>query len=246
VFEQSTGRNLKPFFDFWLYQPVFNYIEVYDFSVQKTSKGYKTAVVIRQRSIGTDSLPRNLRLELGFYGKRKHTIRTITISGKWTYDTLTLDFKPLLVLPDPNEYIADATTYQLFTVDSVGNYYFDYEFVQIFVRGYKKSTPLRVQANWLPPDGKFPKGYLIQQNYYWTVSFLPGSKLNALAKFYLTTLMDLNFTHITEEQLKDLVMFYRPNPYSEWQIIPTKVDIQGDGLIVEKLLPGEYVFGLKR
>ncbi len=246
--ERRTGQDLQGFFDYWLYTSGFPYFEIYYFETVKTGrKRYKTAVTVRQRTIGSDTMIYGQKLQIALLGEKgQFATHTLTVAGQWTYDTVVTDFKPVAVIADPNEYVADATTDQLQHIDSPGNYYYDYELFEMYVRKVKRPAIVRVQANWLPPDGEFPQGYIAQSNYFWTVETNATDGLEAEGKFYLTTLMDLNFTHITEKDLPRLVMFYRPNPYSKWQIIPSKIAPESNALIVENLSPGQYVLGLKR
>ncbi len=246
--EDYTGKDLDGFFDFWLYTAGFPYFEVYYFEPVKKQGKYQVAVTIHQRTVGTDTLLNGQRLELAFIGKKgKFTLRDTYVSGQWTIDTFYLDFKPELVVADPEEHVMDATTDQPVWVDSAGNYYFDYELFEMQVKkAPKEKLYFRAKANWIAPDGRFPQGYQVQRNYYWSLQFAGDKHFDADGKFYLSRLMDMNFTYLTRKQLNNLVMFYRENPYSPWLIVPSYISPQGDALIIEDLKPGDYALGLKR
>ncbi len=246
--EKQTHQNLKNFFDFWLYTSGFPHFRLYTYDITKNKGKYQIALAIEQRTVATDTFLIGQKLQIGFYDhKGNQSFHNTYIKGQWTYDTFYLDFKPTAVFIDPNEYVADATIDQIKKIPTPGDYYFDYEFVQINVRKTSKHTLLRVVTNWLEPDGQFPDNYIVQKNYYWTIKTNNPKQLRASAKFYLTVLMDPNFTNITLDQAQNnLIMFYRPNPYSPWQLIDSKISQNGDALIVEQLKPGDYAMALRR
>ena len=246
--EKQTGQNLQNFFDFWLFSAGFPHFELYSYDIKKVKGKYQISTILHQREVATDSVLKNQRIQLEFFGhKNKTTTITTTITGEWTYDTTLLDFKPTLIIVDPNEHIADARISQKAWINEPGAYYFDYEFVTVQVNKLKPPTFLRIVTHWLAPEGNFPKNYIIQKNYYWTLQTNRPKKLKMDVKFYLTTLMDINFTHLTLDQImQNLTVFYRPNPYTKWQETSSKITSNGEAIIVEDAKPGDYVLALKR
>lgn len=246
--ERQTHQNLKNFFDFWLYTSGFPFFRLYTYDITKINGKYQIALTIEQRTVATDTFLIGQKLQIGFYdAKGNAKYHNTYITGQWTYDTVYLNFRPTAIFIDPNEHVADATIDQTFKITRPENYYFDYEFVQVSVHKAPKPYLLRITTNWLEPDGQFPDNYIVQKNYYWTIKSTRPKHLRASAKFYLTVLMDPNFTNITADQARqNLTMFYRPNPYSPWQKIDSKLSVSGDAVIVEQIKPGDYALALKR
>ncbi len=245
--EQFTGQNLSSFFKFWIYGRGFPWFQVFYTSVKHQKGKYRVAVAVEQRLVGTDTFDIGQKLPLAFVDKNANLhIVNLTVAGQWTYDTIVLNFRPECIVVDPQEHVADATTKQYFLLDTVGNYPFDYE---LFLLKLKHRTHRKVfafvQANWLKPGGTFPKNVLVQQNYFWSVRFSCAKCVKADGLFFLTTLMDENFVHLKQDDLKNLILLYRPNMYTAWK--PVKFSITQDyGLYVKDLRPGDYAIAMQR
>ncbi len=242
----ETNTNLDDFFDFWLYSRGFPHFQVYDwyFDKRKTNKGYRAIVTLKQKNVGGKNLWKDAKTDITFVGKNNEALTLSLNAGhKWNVDTVYLPFKPLLAVYDKDFHITSAENQEYKIVDTVKYEVFDYELFDLNVTKIKEPKFVYVRINWTSPDTVEIPGYLLQRNYYWTVKFVPDKHFDAAGRFYLTTLMDLNFTRIYKPS--QIVLLYRPAPYAKWQ--PVEFRLEGiDYLEVEHLKPGEYIFAVKK
>ena len=248
TFEQFTGLDLEDFFNFWIYSPGYPFFYVDNYSVKKQKSGYQVIVKITQRLIGTDEYLKNQRIQIAFLKDKKHLVVKETFSqGRNTIDTFLLDFEPILIFLDPNQHLLDASTDKYYWIDTAGQYWFDYQFFDFEIPDVDKNFFLRVKINWLSPEQTLINNnrFLLNSTYYWTIQ-LTHNKAQGKAKFYLSSLLDVNFKQLNEKQLHALRLFYRPNAKSEWKIIDSNLSEDYQYLLTNYLQSGDYIIGLDR
>ncbi len=247
--DQYTHLDLENFFNFWIYSPGFPLLYIDTVSVQKTGTNhYKTIIRISQRLIATHNYLKGQRLQVAFVGNdNQFAVRETFINGKNTIDTFTLNFKPVTLFLDPYDHLLDASTDQYYWVNKPGMYLFDYELFDVNIQSLAQPFFLRVKANWIAPRHTLIQNnrYLLNSTYYWTVQSNVDN-INAEAKLYLSSLMDLNFRRLTEKQLKGLRIFYRSGHNQPWQIISSRLSNNYNYLLINQLKPGDYIIGFDR
>ncbi len=247
--QHYTHQNLKNFFDFWIYTPGFPLFSIDSTAITKiSSHKYKVIVTIKQRLIGTKKYLRGQRIQIELLSDKKHsTTRQTFCSGRLTIDTFIVNFRPRLVFIDPYDHLLDASTDQYYWVDTAGQYIFDYELMDIKVNQVKTPYFLRVKTNWIAPLQTLidSSKYLLNSTYYWTI-FSTQKNINAHAKLYLSSLMDINFKTLNEKQLKGLKVFYRPSSRNKWQIIDSQLSSDEQYMMISSPRPGDYIIGYDR
>ncbi len=241
-FTTYSGENLTDFFDFWLYSKGYPYFELTGWKVVDSNKNsFKVQLTVNQQVIGGDKLANSNKIPLTFFSNDFRRFDTIVVfSGKKAKFDVSVPFKPVFAALDLEEHIADATTDQYYIVKDTGIYLYDESLAELVVSEVKDSALVRIQANWLAPNGvEKVHGYLFQKNYYWTVSGLGDFK--GKIRLYLTTLMDLNFSRLHKPQ--DFVLLYRKTPLDKWQPVDFKLI---DNTIFETgFKQGEFAIALK-
>ncbi len=237
---QSTGINLDDFFDFWVYSKGFPFFEIKNFKTWQKDSIYRVSVRTEQRTVGSDKLANSNRIEVFFMDSAFNTVsRIFEFSGKNAIDTFDVPFKPVLVMSDLYERTADATIDKYTFLVKQGEYIFDECLFDADVEKITDTAFLRVTCNCIEPD-KQKAGYMFQQNYYWTVEGIWNDDFQATGKFYLTTLMDMNFTKLHKP--KDIILMYRQNPETEWQ----EIDYQyNKDFLTAELKAGQYALAIK-
>ena len=99
---------------------------------------------------------------------------------------------------------------------------------------------MRVTCNCIEPDNDTINGYLFQKNYYWTIEGIWNKNFKATGKFYITSLMDMNFSKLYKP--KNFILMYRKTPLSKWTQI--KSESNTDYLEAE-LRTGQYAIAVK-
>lgn len=241
-FIDYSKLNLNDFFVFWLHSSGYPFFEIKNYNVEKTGNAYKVNVTIGQRIIGGKNLENSNKLEIFFVDSNLlMTKRIFEFSGAMGNQTFDVPFYPALVSLDLDEHVTDATVDKYVIAKDTGNYQFDESLCDVQVTNITDSSLIRIVCNYISPDSSNIKGYLIQQNYYWTVEGIWNKDFKAIGKFYLTTLMDLNFTKLHKPS--DIILMYRQNSFSAWK--PIYYQYEYDFLQAE-LRQGQYALAVKR
>jgi aminopeptidase N len=235
-----SGLNLDDFFDFWVYSKGFPFFEIKNFEAIRDTDFYKVVVRIGQRVVGGENLANSNRVEVFFMDSDFNTaMRVFEFSGNSAVDTFKVPFEPVLVMCDMYERTADATIDKYTFLTKPDEYIFDECLFDVNVKNITDTAFLRVTCNCIEPDKQIP-GYMFQQNYYWTIEGIWNNDFEAEGKFYLTTLMDMNFTKLHKP--KDIILMYRKNPDAKWQ--PIDYQYHKD-FLTAKLNVGQYAFAIK-
>lgn len=245
---QDCGYSLQPFFDAWVFAPGFPHFSIDSVVTVPAGSGYAATVYVRQRSKGGTILAANNHIPLRFMSSDWKFINdSLQFSGASGSKTFTLPFNPVSTFLDPEEVQADATTDNYRVFKTTGNYTFPNTYFATEISQINDSALVRIVHNWVAPD-TFPQtipGLRLSDYRFWTVEGNFPAGFKAKGKFSYSKFSNLDNTLILNN-LDSLVILYRPSAASLWQSIPFSINgvpYQGE-LIVDSLLPGEYVLGI--
>jgi len=248
----STETDLTDFFNSWVFSPGFPHFSVDSFTVNQTAAGYDVRLFLRQKLKGTDAFSFSNRVEVTFMDNTWHShTATIDFSGERSEKSLLIPFLPSVVMVDPEEKVADATTDNYLVIDSVGEYPFDATYCVVHVDEVTDSVLLRVVHNWVTPDDfrQDRENLVISTSRYWTIEgVFPGSFAARGSFFYNTATSNRSGWLDPDLEIHskdDLILYYREGPAADWEICDYSVDgdnISGE-IRVNNLLPGEYAMG---
>lgn len=241
-FSQKTKKDLTDFFDFWVFGAGFPHFSYETFNVKKSGNKYQVDFKINQQLVASRNYLKTT-LEIGFLDKNWQ-IRKITIpfTGKSEIKSAQLDYKPLMLLIDPEEKMADATTDEYRIIHKTGQIEFTEEFFSLDVQQLKDSVFFRITHHWISPGNKSIKTDEVKlANRYWQVQFVSNSDFTASAKlkFDLSYALDDGLKNFRKENLH---LMYRKNQLASWEVldlIPVKQGNRGY-FMVDKIINGEY------
>ncbi|NOZ36074.1 MAG: M1 family metallopeptidase [Chlorobi bacterium] len=240
-----TKIPLDDFFETWVFTEGFPHFSVSDLNVSKAGKQYRADFTINQRLKARDFYGNNNILELYFVDDNINIIKKkVKMSGLSQNYSLLFDTKPLTILVDPEEKIADATVdnYKIFT--DTANYDFRYTDFSILITKLEGKLLVQSIMNYITPSNSLSKKYEISKEKYWDIKGALNGKMNSEGTFYVNS----NEQNLGVE-FKDIVLLYRPDEFSEF--IPIKTEryaydaVQGI-FIVKDLKFGQYVAATKK
>jgi len=156
TFSQHTGVNLTDFFDFWVYSSGFPFFEITNWKTNNNGSNYIVTVDISQRVIGGNKLANSNRVEIFFMDSDFNTVKRIfTFSGKSASQSFSVPFKPVLVMTDLYERIADATLDQSIFINETNTYKFKECFFETDVTNISAKSFLRITLNFIFIDDNF-------------------------------------------------------------------------------------------
>lgn len=170
-----------------------------------------------------------------------------------------LAFYPVYWALDFNERISDAITDQWMIIDSVRSINFADALFKAEVQQTAGSSLFRVEHHWVSPDHYFMKmdGIVLSSERYWTVDGIWNDSLIMSATFEYNGLAPYSnpATGFLDNQLitkveDSLVLLYRPNAWSDWEIYPEYDKVMGSVynkkgvMIASNLRKGQYAFGI--
>ena len=251
--EAASGQNLQSFFDAWVKQPGFLHISLDSFVVTSGGPLYQCHISLRQRLKEATLLGTGLKVPLRLQGANFERLdTTVVFSGATQTISIGLNFEPVSVAIDPEEWMADATTDNYKTVKATGTFVFDQARCDVVVDNLQDSAWIQVVHHWIAPDSfRTPHpNEILSKSRYWTVTGVMPAGFHALGKFYYNGssnsagLLDHTWMNMPEDSLR---LYYRPSAAYDWQLLTNVTrnigspnDRQGN-VELHDLLPGDYV-----
>ena len=247
-FSEKTNIDLTDFFDFWVFGEGFPHFSFETFKVVKSGKKYQVNFKIIQQQLASKTYL-NTPLEIGFLDKnwKIHKL-TIPFSGKLEIISKKLNYKPVMLLIDPDEKMADATTDEYRILRKKGQIEFTEEFFSLDVKYLTDSAFFRITHHWISPKyGNINANEYKLANRYWQVQHVTKSSISASAKFKfdLSYALDNGLKNFRKENLH---LMYRKSPTAEWEELNNTAIKQGNKgyFIIEELRNGEYTIAGKK
>ena len=240
-----TKIPLDNFFDTWVFTEGFPHFSVNGFKVSKSGKQYMTEFAINQRLKARNFYGQENKINLYLVDENINLIKkTLKMSGiSESYNFLTKT-KPLTILLDPEEKIADATVdnYKLF--NDTANYNFRYTDFSVLITKLNGKALIQSVINHISPSNTSSEKFNISKEKYWDIKGAVNGKMSAEGTFYVNS---------DEQNLgnnfEDIILLYRPDEFSKFEPVKAKQyqydTVQGI-FIVHNLKFGQYVAGVKK
>ncbi len=249
---ETTGMDMKPFFDAWILNPGFS-VFVED-SVSTTDMGngtYESTVYIQQKLYGTSIFHNETPLSLHLYGYNGEVdMQMIEAAGQFSEVNVVTGFDVKRVVFNRDNLLNQARLAHDNVLTSTGTQAFDRTDIIFKLESLTEDLNVRVEHVLGKPDNNLVEGELeLTDKHYWRV-------LGDFAGDYSMTLrfpykgknpndLDYPLTTISEDSI---LLFYRPDASIAWE--PTNADLlkfnpnDGAGTIeLENALPGDYSIG---
>lgn len=244
----ETGIDMTDFFDAWVFSPGFTHYSIDSTQIIDNGGSYDVTVFIRQKLRGRTELANSNRVEISFLDEDyQANTQVLEFDGEYGEQTFTVSFNPILVLCDYNEVLSDATIDQSKIISSTGTSTYSHTYFKASIISINDTEDalLRVTHNWAAPDSfktEMP-GLIIADHRYWTIEGVFPESFKSGAQFtYNTSTMSsgyVDYQFITNS-IDSLVLVYRPNKASDWEIQQTTNSTILKRLSVDSLKIGEY------
>lgn len=253
----SGLSNINDFFTDWIFDGGFPDFSIADKRITAAASGYEVGITIRQRGDHTSHLFNNVPLEVSYFDSTGHRlVRTATVSGACTQYFATLPFAPMYIALDFDEKLSDAVTDQWVRMAGLSHTYsFGAARMSINLLQSADSSLVRVEHHWVAPDASknnIPGLHLSDYRYWdvdgiWSDDFLASATIAYNGS--VTTAGYLDNTFITNSE-DSLVVMYRPDAQSQWQIEPDVIFNTGSlndkvgTVTINTLQKGQYALAI--
>ena len=253
----SNSSQSASFFEQLIADTGFCHFSIYSIrSEQKTN--WETTIEYKQRQRLGNHVYEGMPFEIMAFDRKFNKQVFKVLLGKPQAIKINTDFKPVFVCIDYDQKFSDAITEDVVITETKGNYSNGHSLLPISITEIKDSILLRIEHNWVYPDPYFNRlpGIVLSKERYWTIDGIFDSSLKAEATFMYDGNTPSNFSGgwldnqlLASYKEDSLVLLYRPNAESDWQIessgqhvIGSKLDLKGY-FIVKELKKGQYTFG---
>jgi len=243
-----TGRDMTGFFGTWVFTPGTPHYSIDSAQVTTVGDEFEVQLFLRKKHKGVDYIGGSHQFEIGFMNANWDIITdTVQFDGLHGHSTKMLPFEPILVLADPFDRTADATTDESFTLDQTGEYSFPKAGFRLYADQLTDSAWFRLTHHWVKPDSlKIPvNGLRLSPYRHWEVSGINLAEQDLRGRFFYSDGASLDGS-LFESTNDSVVILYRQNPADEWQAIPQyREGLWNIGYVyVEELLPGQYTLAV--
>ena len=245
-----SGIDLTDFFRFHVFNAGFNDYIIDSIHNDRAS----TAVYMRQKSYGTDSLADGNRVWVTFFSAdRKQTARRlVTFDGAQTKAVFQLGFKPAFAIADYDDALSKASVSQQFTAKEKSSIDLESALFRAEVNKVDEgdSIWLYVTHHWSNPDTSLSPRYLRMADRWWQVtgSIPEGARIGG--RFFYSrsgnyrTLDDNLIGSVTD--FAQVRLLYREDAASEWKTASnfhTGNSVQGY-FVMNSLKTGQYTLAV--
>lgn len=264
----STRTSSTTQFDYsvWYNATSFPHFRIKTIGVQNLSNDTDVTIFIdRDPSLYGDTADyyrqetRAVLLKINVFGKKWERVDTFLFLDLQWEMKLRLKFKPEFVCLDFDEQLNDAVTSMYQTATQNDSLDFEEALMRLKINTCADSALVRVEHHWYPADQRYCKipGLFVSNYRYWTVDGIWPGNFNATAyitydgrkpvNFGATGYLDHTFIRKTEDSL---VLLYRPNAISDWQLYSDIVKTTGSktdkygNIRINNLKKGEYALGM--
>jgi aminopeptidase N len=256
ILTTSSGINMNAFFDDWIFTPGFPHFSIDSVVIVNGPPAiYNYTVYTRQKSKGNNHIYQML-VDLNFSdGIIDTTLRVLIDQPTNSFQFQLPNYLPWVSV-DRFDKMADAIIDNEKVITTTGGNTFSETNVTLTVLNAGTGTnSVRIEHNFVAADDfKSNPGIKVSDYHYWKVDGIFSNGFLSKAVFLYnggTSLSTgyLDNTLITSVE-DSLVILYRPNSGSEWQIVPgftlnksgSSTDKIGN-IVIDTLKKGEYTFG---
>lgn len=258
-FQQFTQVDLAPFFVEWIKNKGFAHYAI--LSVEQDATNYKIRIKQNQR-FSEIVYSKSVHYIQGFSSEREKKTFKITIEGEDDLISIPkneIPFTPIYWAMDFDQKISDAITDEYMVLSETGTIDMPQALFEGEVSVIPDTTLFRVEHHWVSPDQYFNKleGVAMSKERFWTVDGVWPEDFKVSGTFKYNGLapsnnpaagfLDNDLIKITEDSL---VLLYRPNAISDWQLHPDYEKNMGSAfnkvgeMVVSDLKKGQYAFGI--
>ncbi len=258
--ELSSGLDLHPFFDNWVFSPGFPHFSIDSVLVSKIALSYDVKVALKQKLTGAPNLYQDVPLEITWLDSTwmEHH-QQVYLSGKDSIFSFMLPFEPKFTAVNYRQKLADAVSCEAKVIKTTGVNNFANALMSLNIAALTDSVFLRIEHNWTAPDSvkDISKNYILSPNRYWKVDGIVNAGFNASANITYNGLTSsfsgnnyLDNGLITGKE-DSLVLLYRRDAADDWNEYTAYVKNMGNpndktGIIsINSLQLGEYCLALK-
>ncbi len=243
-----TGRDMTGFFDTWVFTPGTPHYSIDSVLVNEAGTDYEVQLFLRSKHKGTDYVGLGHQFEVGFLNNEWEIFTdTVQFDGLYGKSVKTLPFEPVLILADPFDRTADATTDEAFVLDQTGEYSFPKAGFRLYADQITDSAWFRITHHWAKPDSlKIPlNGLRLSPYRHWEVNGINLETQEMRGRFFYSDGESLD-GNLLESENDSIVILYRQNTADEWSAIPqSREGLWNIGYIyVDELLPGQYTLAV--
>lgn len=238
----------------------FCHFTIFNSTYEFKNNSWEISVNYKNRSRMSNHVFDSIPCEFYVYDKKFNKEIFKVWLGKNQSFKVNTKLKPEFICFDFEGKLSDAITDEYIITDSIGNFNFDYAMMNIKINSINDSSLVRVEHHWNYPDEYFLNlpDITISKERFWKVDGIfsqsfqasaiinyDGSKLTSYTSGWLDN-------KLLQNQSEDsIVLLYRPNAESYWQIeknivktIGGKTDKKGT-ITINELKKGEYTLALK-
>jgi aminopeptidase N len=244
----STGIDMNPFFDDWVFRGGFPHFEVEGFEVKAKNKGFEVEVAIGQKLVGRTVYFKEVPLQVTFLDDNWNKFQAVVeVSDSLDKVSVQVPFAPTSIIINEEHRLNQARYDEALSFKSTDSVTAsiqlkDLDIEELVVRSQSDSTWLHLQHHPVPPPKQqVLEGYTISKNHYWTVDGVLSKDFDAEAIVKNHGKWDAD---LTENGTDSLVLLYRPNPNAAWQIHPNfiKSNFFNKTIFTFSILKGDYAF----
>ena len=253
VFQTSSGLDLNPFFDGWIFEAGFPHFQVDSFKATYGLNAFDVELSLRQKQRANShiyemSVPINLT-----NGTHNWDV-VLELNQEVQNFTVVCPFEPTMVTIDRWEKMSDAVADHELEITSSGNYQFENTNVTVNVlNSGTDSSTVRVEDHFVQPDGFIGEnpGILLNPYHYWSVDGIFSNDFLASAEFEYNGSTNMNTGHMDNELIiteDSLVFMHRSSAGYEWEevvgyeiVTGASVTNKRGSVSIDTLKRGEYV-----
>jgi hypothetical protein len=239
-----SGINLTPFFDSWVFTEGFPHFSINAFSCEQINHEYRVDISVKQCLKERTLYSQDNLIDLTFIDPNlDFKTERINMSGTDQTYQFILPYKPLNVYIDLEEKIADATIDNYKVFSDTGSWDFPYTDFSIIVKSLTGRAIIQSTMNFVECDLPENPIYTFSKEKYWEIRGTTNGIIKAEGTFFVSMT-----ENSLDSDIEDLILFYRPDNYSEFKPLNIKKIKQSEEevvIVLKKLEFGQYIAGFK-
>lgn len=243
-----TGRDLSGFFDTWVFTPGTPHYSIDSAVISPSGDAYTVQLFLRSKHKGFDYVGSKHQFEVGFMQANGEMLTdTVQFDGTHGLSQKTLPFEPILILADPFDRTADATSDEAMVLRESGEFSFPKAGFRLYVDQITDTAYFRLSHHWVAPDSlkTAVNGLQLSPYRHWEVTYLPQTQAAMRGRVFYSDSQNLDGSLLVNPT-DSVVLLYRANAAADWQTIPQQREgLWNIGYIyIENLLPGQYTLAV--
>ncbi|MFM9944808.1 MAG: M1 family aminopeptidase [Bacteroidia bacterium] len=239
----------------------FAHFSIYSLNSTKVSTSWNTTLSYKQKKRFGHHVYESMPYEVFAFDKNfKKQVFKFNF-GTPAPISFSTNFKPEFVCFDYDQKFSDAITDDVIITDSIGTYTFNYSMMSVNISQNTDTSLIRIEHNWVYPDAWFLNipNITLSKERYWTVNGIFDPSLKASATITYDGSKPTNYSsgwldnQLLEGRSEDsLILLYRPNAESYWQLETNAIKTMGiskndkkGSFTINELKKGEYAFGVR-